>query len=163
REYRVVAITAQQALSSKALVYNSLEGLSDPNGILFYNLDDLNCPNGRPAPTCTAKSQTPQPLVLRASAGDCIEVKLYNVINPQYLAAGTSTSVGLHPQLVTFDQATSNGFNAGSNPIQTVKPMNPNDPPLTYRWYAGNVDAKLKPARHIPIEFGAANLVSSDV
>ncbi|MFY9823881.1 MAG: hypothetical protein WAM82_21050 [Thermoanaerobaculia bacterium] len=163
REYRVVAITAQQALSSKALVYNQLEGLSDPNGILFYNFDDLTCPNNRPGPSCTASSQTPQPLVLRASAGDCIQVRLYNVIDPKYLAAGTSTAVGLHPQLVTFDGSTSNGFNAGSNPIQTMKPMQPNDPPLTYRWYAGNVDAKLKPARHIPIEFGAANLVSSDV
>ncbi len=162
RTYRVVAITAQQALGS-ALIYNNLEGLNDPNGILFYNLDDLSCPGGQPGTSCTARSKTPQPLVLRASAGDCIQVKLYNFIDPKYLAPPTSTAVGLHPQLVTFDESTSSGFNAGSNPIQTVKPMKPNDPPVTYTWYAGNVDAKLKPAKHIPIELGAANLVSADV
>ncbi|HEV7626587.1 MAG TPA: hypothetical protein VGO89_08820, partial [Streptomyces sp.] len=80
RTYTVVATTATQALNGP-LTYNQLEGLNDPNGILFYNLNDLNCTT--PSTTgCTAKSKTPQPLVLRANAGDCIRVTLYNVINP---------------------------------------------------------------------------------
>ncbi len=163
RTYTVVATTAAQALQSKTLIYNQLEGLNDPNGILFYNLGDLNC--STPSTTgCTAKSQTPQPLVLRASAGDCIQVKLYNVINPSSLATGTSAEVGLHPQLVSFDESQSSGFNTGLNPIQTVPPPNGTTvSSYTYTWYAGNVDAKVKPAKYIPIEFGAANLMSSDV
>ncbi|HKI02516.1 MAG TPA: hypothetical protein VKK31_11080 [Thermoanaerobaculia bacterium] len=159
RKYTVVATTAQQALGGP-LNYNTQLGLNDPNGILFFNFDDLSCPGGTVSGSCTAKSKTPAPLVLRAGAGDCIEVTLYNVINPSQLAAGTSTSVGLHPQLVSFDATQGSGFNAGSNPIQTIAPGTGS---ISYTWYAGNIDTSVKPAAYIPIEFGAANLMSSDI
>ncbi|HEV7506891.1 MAG TPA: hypothetical protein VGS07_18520 [Thermoanaerobaculia bacterium] len=164
RTYTVVATTAVQALGG-ALIYNKIEGLDDPNGILFYNLDDLSCPGSTPSASCTAKSKTPQPLVMRASAGDCLQVKLYNVIDPANLAAGTSAEVGLHPQLVSFDESQSSGFNSGFNPIQTVAAPSSSGAVSsnTYTWYAGNIDAKAKPANYIPIEFGAANLMSSDI
>ncbi len=68
----------------------------------------------------------------------------------------TSLNVGLRPQLVTFDARTSDGTNAGFNPEQTAAPQQS----VQYTWYAGNVDAAS--GKHIPIEFGAANLLAAD-
>src|SRR5262249_54070310 len=143
RDYTVVALSA-------SLSYTSLQGgVTDPNAILYYNLTDLDCPNGTPSASCTPKSAPPAPLVLRANAGDCITVTLYNFVTSTKLPTGapapnlpppaqptpptfaptcgsnclpsnTSSSVGLHPQLPTFNAATSDGFNVGANPYQTA-------------------------------------------
>jgi hypothetical protein len=185
RKYTVVALTVRQALGGP-LVYNSRgPGISDPNAILYFQLQDLDCPGGQPSASCKARLEmkgNPQPLVLRANAGDCMNVTLYNMIQGD-LGAGasapvpicleattsdqescpsaTSTTVGLHPQLVSFDVRTSNGFNAGNNPDQLVAADSKD--PRTYVWYAGNIDEKAPAGeRHIPIEFGAANLLPSD-
>jgi manganese oxidase len=197
RTYSVVATTVKQATGG-SLIYNQ-QGSSiiaqDQKAILYVNLNDLKASDG--TSPCTSAFQScklpagtsPQPLVLRAAAGDCLQVTLYNAIQATNLGAGatspvplagsstapvtltsnTSPSVGLHPQLVTFDSGVSNGFNAGVNPTQTVAagsgscPANANAGVncATYTWYAGNISPKAKKP-YIPIEFGAANLLASD-
>jgi len=197
RRYTVVATTAKQALGG-SLVFNARAGgASQAAAILYFKLSDLSCPGNKPDLKCTAVDpKHPEPLVLRANAGDCIEVTLYNAIDksviagtaganapnllpvaqtnpptfagvacggtgePACLGSQISTEVGLHPQLVSFDVTKGNAFNAGNNPQQTVAKLGE---PRTYTWYAGNVDTSVDPPRYIPIEFGAANLLPSDV
>jgi hypothetical protein len=74
-----------------------------------------------------------------------------------YFQGTVSSRVGLHPQLVSYDARQSDGSNVGWNPIQTRG----KDQSVTYYWYAGNIDPALE-TPHIPIEFGAANLLPSD-
>src|SRR5206468_478334 len=129
-------------------------GISDPNAILYFKLEDLNCPSGPSASCAPKRPKAIEPLVLRANAGDCVTVTLYNYVTPASLPAGapapnlpavaqtnpptfgqacgggaptpsclpsnTSSSVGLHPQLPTFDTSSSDGFNVGTNPYQTL-------------------------------------------
>jgi hypothetical protein len=184
RRYDVVALTAQQALpqalAKGQLIYNTRGTMGDPNAILYFQLADLDCPTvqGKPAPDpkCTATSKDPKPLVLRANAGDCLQVTLYNMVQGtlgagassrvNYCGSGTSAcnsdtspNVGLHPQLVSYDVLTGSGFNAGNNPDQVVQ----SGRSRLYTWYAGNIDPKAPAGqRHIPIEFGAANLLPAD-
>jgi hypothetical protein len=69
-----------------------------------------------------------------------------------------SNQVGLHPQLLAYNVANSDGKNVGFNPNQTVGPGGV----VRYSWYAG--DVVISGGRRIgtPIEFGATNLISSD-
>jgi hypothetical protein len=190
--------------------------LNDTNAILFFNAAGpvLRCSNpanpsscgqlpitctgttskagtcsNDPARSCFYPSQCIEPMVLRAAAGDCIQVTLYNDIPAGTIAgnnspqtplpygcgtkcaaakSNTSTQVGFRAQLVAFDARTSGGFNVGQNPISSggtvVQTAGPGQK-VSYTWFAGNVDAKAKTAaeRYIPIEFGAANLLAPDV
>src|ERR1043165_1959787 len=119
-----------------------------------------------------------EPLVLRANAGDCINVTLTNALpgwppaldgfntlpmivehfNANQVAP--SGEVGLHAQLLHYDVTRSNGINVGQNPVQTAKA----GLKATYQWYAGELN--VDPVTHVgtarPIEFGATNLSSSD-
>jgi hypothetical protein len=69
--------------------------LHDPTALLFVNADDLEPVPGQPGNACRDNNQrpgvanpscqvqlkagvTPEPLVLRAAAGECVEVTLYN-------------------------------------------------------------------------------------
>jgi manganese oxidase len=193
RTYNVVAVPAP-------LTYNSTQGLSDANGIVYYQ-----CPADQPLASCAPPSGwQPQPLVLRAGAGDCIKVNLRNAIpastqingvsdlqqlhpagckapdyppapsncgsgkSPCCLSSNTSLQIGLRPQLVGFDARAGGGANVGLNPMGTSsQPLDTAGPGQTvsYTWYAGNVDLKAttEAGRHIPIEFGSANLLSPDV
>ena len=186
RAYTVVAL-------SGSVTYTTLNGgISDPSAILYFNLEDLNCSSG-PSASCTPKRPNAiEPLVLRANAGDCVTVTLYNFLTAASLPGGasapnlppptqpdpptfgrtcaskgatpcltsnTSPSVGLHPQLPTFDASTSDGFNVGANPVQTVTIGNH----VTYTWYAGNVDVRNPISPYIPIELGVSNLLPADV
>ncbi len=197
RKYTVVATTAQQALGGPLAFSSRANGASQASAILYFKLEDLNCPNGQPGGGCTAKNpQNPEPLVLRANAGDCLQVTLYNAIasgelpssagassinlppaaqtNPPgfnftgitcgpapagCLPSQISLEVGLHPQLASFNVTQGDAFNAGNNPVQTVKPGTSR----SYTWYAGNIDTSVVPPRYIPIEFGVSNLLPSDV
>src|SRR5215213_9020964 len=76
REFDVSAVAASVALPNGRLVYNSRTTnggpLYDPSAILYVFTADLNT-NG------TLKAGVPhEPLVLRANAGDCVEVQLRN-------------------------------------------------------------------------------------
>jgi len=196
RSYEVVALTAKQALADQDLIYNdgSNNGgikLDDPNAILFFRKDKLTCPAGQPLSSCTFKGKA-EPLVLRANAGDCIKVKLYNAVdtanlgnpnpspnkfvpygcqtpaNCKQAASNVSSQVGMRPQLVAFDAQSSGGANVGLNSISTaakeVQTAGPGKM-VEYTWYAGNIDARATTdaTRYIPIEFGSSNLMTPDV
>jgi len=192
RRYNISAVSAATALASApgladgSIVYNSrlTNGgpLHDPTGILFV-------PSNRVMADGRLKPNTPvEPLVIRANAGDCIQVTLRNLLPPDD-AAGFSTlpemdgfnqlpmivdhfnsnqlkpssHVGLHPQLVSFSVRNSDGANIGLNPVQTVAPGKSR----RYTWYAGDVKMLKRPGGKVElaaegVEFGAINLSSSD-
>ncbi len=147
RTYDVVAM-------SQRLVYNGA-GDSDPYGLLYATAAD--------EAAIRAGTREPEPLTLRANAGDCVEVTLTNKISSSFLAHGgaadgdprlptepASTPAGLrvslHPQLVRYDVRGSDGATVGINDDQTVAPGGSR----TYRWYADKVT---------PGELGATNLL----
>ncbi len=175
RNVSITAVTAANALSGGKLIYNSRTNqggaLNDPTAILYVRSGDLDS-KGK------LKAGVPiEPLILRANAGDCINITLTNKL-PKTLSdlSGFSTLpmivddfnanqvipsslVGLHPQLVFIDVTDSDGANVGFNPIQTAS----SGGNIKYKWYAGNItvnsDGLLVAT---PIEFGAVNLISSD-
>jgi manganese oxidase len=196
-----------------SLVYNpraataAFQGpLHDPTALMFVNAADLVPVNpadracrdtqGRPGvanPQCRVKLRAgvnPEPLVLRAAAGDCVEVRVFNrlpAVAPDLAGYNTllqmvqrdpkdpqgvttfnnnlirpSSNVGLHPQLVEYDVTKHDGANVGVNRVQTVAPGGQ----ITYRWYAGDLDFQ-KAGNGVnivatPVEFGGANLMPAD-
>ncbi|RWU17149.1 hypothetical protein DM813_27695 [Pseudomonas alkylphenolica] len=173
--------------------------LHDPTAILYVRKADLDPVTGK------LKAGVPvEPLVLRAAAGDCINITLENrlpLVMPDLpnfaVMQGTvkrdragaqgsttfnnnlmrpSSHVGLHAQLLTYDVSKSDGFNVGSNPVQTVAPRAGNTgawPSRTYQYYAGHLERAGQPTasqlgRNVdvieatPIEFGGLNLMPAD-
>jgi hypothetical protein len=184
REFRVRATTAQKAGSAPGTVYNS-RGINLGNG-KFDSANPLIDPYGLVyvldgAPILPGGLE---PLVLRAAAGDWIKVTLINDFdgtepvftskasepanragqvpysNPYVnVTLTTSASVGLHPQLVEFDVTSSNGANAGNNPLQTAAPRGSKESNTReYLWYAG----KIENGKAVPVEFGSVNLMPAD-
>ncbi|HEX2729193.1 MAG TPA: Ig-like domain repeat protein [Rubrobacteraceae bacterium] len=149
KKYEVVAMQAK-------LKYNK-DGDNDPHGLIYALAAD--------AAAIKDGTKKPEPLVLRANEGDCIEVGLSNRLTPAWLSdhgnAGTAGDptlptepvegtksglrVSLHPQLVKYDVRGSDGSAVGYNRDQTVAP---GDRKL-YRWYADDVS---------PGEIGTTNL-----
>ncbi|MDT5293911.1 MAG: manganese oxidase, partial [Acidobacteriota bacterium] len=153
--FDISAVRAKDVLPGGTLVYNSRQdnggALHDPTAILFVRTTDIDAATGK------LKAGVPiEPLVLRAKAGDCINVTLNNKLP----AAGAldldgfntmpmivehfnanqvrpSSQVGLHAQNLFYDVTRSDGMNVGVNPVQTVKPGFS----TTYQWYAGDVTA----------------------
>ncbi|KIY42784.1 hypothetical protein TZ03_01015 [Pseudomonas sp. 10-1B] len=173
--------------------------LHDPTAILYVRKADLDPVTGK------LKAGVPvEPLVLRANAGDCINITLENrlplvmpdlpnfavmqgtVKRDRYSAQGSTTfnnnlmrassHVGLHAQLLAYDVTKSDGFNVGSNLVQTVPPRVGNSgawPSRTYQYYAGHLQRAGQPSasqlgRNVdvieatPIEFGGLNLMPAD-
>lgn len=119
--------------------------LHDPTAILYVRKADLDPVTGKLKPGVPI-----EPLVLRAAAGECINVTLENrlpkvmpdlpthavmqatVKRDRNSENGVTTfnnnlmkpssHVGLHAQLLTYDITKSDGFNVGNNPTQTVPP-----------------------------------------
>jgi hypothetical protein len=134
--------------------------LHSPAGILYVNTADLDA-NGKLKPGVAV-----EPVVVRANAGDCIEVKLRNrlpVAMPDLPSSNwmqavvrrdrngvngmttfqnnlmvPSSHVGLHPALVEFDISRADGNNVGINPVQTAAPGGT----VNYTWYAGDLTYK---------------------
>jgi len=169
-----VAAVNALAIAGGTLVYNSRAGnggaLNDPTAIIYVRSEDVDH-QGR------VKRNVPiEPLVVRAAAGECINFKLENRLPAtQADLAGFNTmpnliyhfnanqvrpssQVGLHPQLVSYNVANSDGKNVGFNPNQTVGPGGV----ARYRWYAGDIVVSGTNRVAVPIEFGATNLISSD-
>jgi hypothetical protein len=188
KNFDVAAVFARDVLAAGTLVYNNrgtevvnpntkethTGPLHDPTAIMYVMLDDIDPLTGKLKPAAPVGGE---PLVLRANAGDCINVTLHNrLIGPVPERDGwntlpmivdgfnanqvkPSTDVGLHPQLLFFDVTRSNGINVGHNPVQTASPGGK----VTYQWYAGDLNINTsRIATGIPIEFGATNLISSD-
>jgi hypothetical protein len=175
KNFDVTVVSAQNALPGGTLVYNSRTNqggaLHDPTAIMFVRSGDLDAA-GKLKPGVPI-----EPLILRANAGDCINVTLTNglpvtpfdldgfnmlppiVDNFNANQVKPSVEVGLHPQLVFSDVTRSNGVNVGMNPVQTAAPGHK----VVYQWYAGDVSPNANAfGVATPIEFGATNLVSSD-
>jgi hypothetical protein len=176
--FDISAVRARDVLPGGTLIYNSRTdnggALHDPTAMMFVRTTDLDATTGK------LKAGVPvEPLVLRARAGDCMEVTLNNKLP----AAGAldvdgfntlpmivekfnanqvkpSGQVGLHAQNVFYDVTRSDGMNVGMNPVQTAKPGTS----ITYQWYAGDVTADYATDNGVAtaIEFGATGLSSSD-
>ena len=181
KPFEVAAYLAKDVLREGTLVYNHRgDYLHDPSAIVYVQTKDIAA-DGK-----LAADINPEPLILRANAGDCIEVTLHN-----RLPSGTppdpdgwntlpmivehfnaneinpSNEVGLTPQLVFHDVSDKAGLNVGFNKPRTVLPGHS----FTYQWYAGAITIdKSNQADSTtrdkwvatPIEFGAINLMSSD-
>jgi len=131
--------------------------LHDPTAVLYLRTADLDA-SGRLKPGIPV-----EPLVMRAAAGECVEVTLRNrlpaampdlpghaqtvaaVVRDRHSAEGTtyfqlnlaqtSSHVGMHTQLLEYDVSSSDGTNVGINPVQTVAPGQSR----MYQWYAGDL------------------------
>lgn len=102
----------------KKIVYNKY-GDHDPNGLLFVSKEHLN--------DVLSGKRAPEPLILRANAGDLIEVTLTNSITepleqtfypgvPVNADYPPSNRVSINPGLVLFNPLNSGGITVGSNP-----------------------------------------------
>lgn len=176
KNFDITAIDVQNGLSEGAIVLNNRgqgagpdNKLTNPLGLMYVFTADLD--GGK------LKQGVPrEPLILRAAAGDCINVTLRNGISstaqvlqqPYGLQAPfgdfklkPSKEVGLHPQLLSYDAATSNGINIGYNPQKQVATIG--GAPVQYQWYAGKIERdQTGSLKHTPIEFGSLNLIPSD-
>ncbi|MEP7010832.1 MAG: copper oxidase [Acidobacteriota bacterium] len=198
RHFDITAVSAAEVLrndgfgANAGLIYNrrpdvvnhpsppeghggiSVGPLHQSDAIMFVYKSDLDYSQGRPL---LIPSVRREPLVLRARAGECIEVKLNNDIPPAYtdLLDGfngmpmivenfnadqvkTSLDVGLHPQLVAYDIMTSDGTNVGLNPAQLGKQTVAPGEGVVYYWYAGSFVGSTP----LAVEFGGSGLTSSD-
>jgi hypothetical protein len=95
RSYNVVARLARDLLPRQTLIYNSRAGASnvgplhDPTAILYARTDQLDPVTNR----LDTEEWDVKPLVLRANAGDCIEVTLENQLPVEGALPETSAGV----------------------------------------------------------------------
>ena len=118
RKYDVAAI-------QKKISFNKY-GDHDPDGLIFVPLKDVEA--------AKAENYKPKPLILRANAGDWIEVTLHNLFDKEkpipYFAYPSvpldykhtpSMRVSLNPQFLNYDPVSDSGINVGyNNQEQTV-------------------------------------------
>ena len=130
RKYEVAAI-------QRKIGYNR-HGDHDPDGLLFVPLEE--------ADAALCGNYEPKPLILRANAGEWIEVTLYNVFDvcnpipyfdypkvPLDIPHKPSMRVSLNPQFLHYDPICDSGINIGyNNREQTVGPGESKK----YMWYA---------------------------
>ncbi len=130
RKFEIAAI-------QKNLVYNDF-GDHDPEGLIFVPMEqvqDIRCGKRKPSP-----------LILRANAGEWIEITLYNLFDPDTpivfndypsvpldFPHQPGSRVSLNPQFLKYNPVTSSGINVGYNPAeQTASPGEC----IKYLWYA---------------------------
>ncbi|MDD3416025.1 MAG: multicopper oxidase domain-containing protein [Lachnospiraceae bacterium] len=130
RKYQVAAV-------QRRLKYNRY-GDHDPNGLIFVPLEEADC--------AMQEGYEAKPLILRANAGDWIEVTLHNLFDPEKpipyfdypevpldFKHRPSMRVSLNPQLLRYDPVRDSGINVGyNNREQTVGPGERK----TYLWHA---------------------------
>ena len=130
RKFELAAIQAD-------IPYNRY-GDHDPEGLLFVPLAELE----KNKCGCGAY----KPLILRANAGDWIEVTLHNLIDPNHpvryndypsvpldFPHTPSNRVSLNPQFLKYHPVYSSGINVGFNDVkQTAAPGET----ITYLWHA---------------------------
>ncbi len=174
--WNVSAYLARDLLTEGTLIYNPRPNqggrLEDPTAIMYVRDDDIDPNTGK-----LHLMYRPEPLILRANAGDCITLNLTNHLPEAIDLPGHNTlpmiidnfnnnqirpsaKVGLHPQLLFYDVTKSDGMNVGFNPVQTANPGQS----VQYIWYAGDVkmdDISGQPV-YTPVEFGATNLMPAD-
>ncbi|MGN0425811.1 MAG: hypothetical protein ACI4FY_10885 [Acetatifactor sp.] len=130
RKYEVAAI-------QRDIPYNK-HGDHDPDGLIFVPLEE--------AEKAKSACYNPKPLILRANAGDWIEVTLHNLFDAQNpiryfdypkvpldMPHKPSMRVSLNPQFLHYDPVCDSGINVGfNNREQTVGPGESKK----YLWYA---------------------------
>ena len=130
RKYEVAAIQSN-------IQYNRY-GDHDPDGLLFVPLEE--------AEKVLSGAYEPKPLILRANAGDWIEVTLHNLFNKNHPVPyfdyprvpldkkhKPSMRVSVNPQFLHYDVVCDSGINVGyNNREQTVGPGESKK----YLWYA---------------------------
>ncbi len=145
RSFHVIALDTP-------IVYDDESGQFDPYGLVYAAL----LPGETAAEgAARVRASNPEPMVLRATEGDCIEVTLTNMIDPEGAFATEHAPVGsaevahgfdpalavespdgtpaglrvsLHAALVDYDPLGSDGATIGYNPDQTVGPRQLTDP-----------------------------------
>lgn len=176
RVFNVTAVTALGALGGEIPFNTRGTGLRSTSGVLYVRTEDVNQQTGKLNPGVPV-----EPLILRANAGDCIEVNLTNKIPPtaavfqqqMFMAppfdkatfkSQMSKVVGLHPQLLSYDAASSTGMNIGWNRQGQPDQLASFNKTVTYQWYAGKIDRSAGGTlTYTPVEFGSLNLFPSDV
>ncbi|CCJ32692.1 multicopper oxidase domain-containing protein [Caloramator australicus] len=118
----------------KKIIYNKF-GDNDPNGLLFVLKENLK--------KVLNDKICPKPLIIRANAGECIEIKLTNLL-PETIAETEyphvpvevpfppSNRVSIHAQMLKYDVRGSDGATVGFNYDQTIGP----NESITYRYFA---------------------------
>lgn len=130
RRYEVAAI-------QKDIIYNGY-GDHDPDGLLFVPMEDLDL--------VLCGKRKPKPLILRANAGDWIEVTLHNLFDPENPVPyydyprvpldykhKPSMRVSLNPQLLQYDPVCDSGINVGYNNREQTVGVGESK---KYLWYA---------------------------
>lgn len=130
RRYEVAAI-------QKNIPYNG-HGDHDPDGLIFIPLED--------ADRAMQGNYQPKPLILRANAGDWIEVTLHNLFDPtqpvKFFDYPTvpldfrhqpSMRVSLNPQFLNYDPICDSGINVGYNNREQTVGIGESK---KYLWYA---------------------------
>lgn len=149
------------------LPYNERYRNFDSRAIVMVRTDELN-------DFKSGKGYRPDPLVLRANAGECIRVTLRNDITPDFNAlAGsapfsnsanysynTSFTVGIHPELLSYDVGQYDGTSIGLNKSDQL--IQQGGAAKTYEWYAGQWVKVGNQVKAQPVEFGSVLLSSPD-
>ncbi|MGN0152528.1 MAG: multicopper oxidase domain-containing protein [Wujia sp.] len=130
RRYEIAAIQCD-------IPYND-HGDHDPDGLIFVPLED--------AEHCAKAGYKPKPLILRANAGDWIEITLHNMFDknkpvkyfdyprvPLDLAHKPSMRVSLNPQFLSYDPVCDSGINIGYNNHEQTVGVGESK---KYLWYA---------------------------
>lgn len=112
RRYEIAAVQTP-------LVYNKY-GDHDPDGLVFVPLDE--------ADRVLTGQWKPKPLILRANAGDWLEITLYNLFDPSRpvpyfdyprvpldMPHTPSVRVSVNPQFLQYDPVRDSGINVGYN------------------------------------------------
>ena len=138
RKYDIVAI-------SDDVKYNKF-GHHDPDGRIFVLRDE--------AKAILDGEKEPEPLILRAEMGECIQITFQNLLDPpeneNFPVFEESTTLSMHTHFVGFDVLGSDGVVTGYDYMQGNKaPIKAPDPEdnipgekMSYRWYAdeqGNI------------------------
>ncbi|MDY2627469.1 MAG: multicopper oxidase domain-containing protein [Lachnospiraceae bacterium] len=130
RKYEIAAI-------QKDICYNC-HGDHDPDGLMFVPMEEMEA--------VVSGRKCPKPMILRANAGDWIEITLHNLFDPETpvpwsaypkvpldMKHRPSMRVSLNPQFLRYDPVRDSGINVGYNcQEQTVGPGESRK----YLWYA---------------------------
>jgi hypothetical protein len=122
---------------AQPLTFNPKTGDNDPFGVIYTRSED--------EAAMRAGLKQPQPLVLRASAGECIKITLTNKLPtlgppghtgdvplPEDAPFPRGKRVSLHGGMTDYDVRTSDGSTVGFNPDQSVGPGES----ITTYWFA---------------------------
>ncbi|MEK8052502.1 multicopper oxidase domain-containing protein [Ideonella sp. DXS22W] len=168
RQVDIEVWAARDLLPGGTLSYNDAAGIHDPTALMYVPASHVAA--------LRAGTRRPEPLVMRANAGDCLTVRLSNrlpadqpvpdlpgdapmpgIVSLNADQLRPSPHVGMHATLVSYDPRTSDGARVGRNPSTLVAPGQTR----TMTWYLGKLNFDMLNGTFKggePIEFGAVPL-----